>query len=154
MTKIMGDKIMACFDEGKADSAIEASIAILQDMERFRLMGSNNAASRFLYTGIGLSQGCVIEGNIGSSAKKDYTLMGDTVNLAARLESMTRILDRPIVFSESIANQISRFSVESLGSHPIKGKQDFAPLFSTKECISFSYDKIKQRLNLIPSGDK
>lgn len=154
ITKIMGDKIMACFDHTLTDNAIEASFGILQDMKNLRFSVSNDSVSRFLYTGIGLSQGWVIEGNIGSQTKKDYTLMGDTVNIAARLESMTRVLERPIVFSESIANQISLFTVESLGVHPIKGKQDFATLYSVKECHPFSYDNISKTLNLLPFAEK
>jgi adenylate cyclase len=147
ITKIMGDKIMACFDAGMGDQAIDASIGILKDMEQLRLSESEGSVNHHLYTGIGMSEGWVIEGNIGSRTKKDYTLMGDAVNLAARLEGITRDLNRQIVFSESIAQQLVRFSVEPLGSHPIKGKIETMSLYSIKSLPPFSYKTCSDALS-------
>jgi class 3 adenylate cyclase len=55
-----------------------------------------------LYCGFGLSEGEVIQGNIGSTIKMDYTVLGDTVNLAAQLEALTRTIRRALALSEPV----------------------------------------------------
>ena len=146
---------MACFDDTQSDQAIEASLGILKDIEQFRRETTEDSVTSYLYTGIGLAQGWVIEGNIGSRTKKDYTLMGDVVNLAARFEAMTRTLNRQIVFSDVMAQKIKKFTVEPLGSHVVKGKMEVVKLYSIQKCRPFSYEKITQTINqLIPAPNK
>ncbi|MAA79578.1 MAG: family 3 adenylate cyclase [Deltaproteobacteria bacterium] len=147
INKIMGDNIMAYFDHTKSQQAVEAGLNILNDLESYREQQSDDSISQYLYTGIGLAKGWVIEGNIGSQSKKDYTLMGNAVNLASRIEGMTRSLQRPIVFSENIAKQLQHSSIEYLGAHLIKGKLKAVPLYSVKQCPPCSYDVITQSLN-------
>jgi len=147
INKIMGDNIMAYFDHTKSHQAVQAGLSILNDLEVYREQQSDDPINQYLYTGIGLAKGWVIEGNIGSQSKKDYTLMGDAVNLASRIEGMTRSLQRPIVFSENIAQQLQTFSIEFLGAHPIKGKLKAVPLYSVASCPNCSYETITKRLN-------
>jgi class 3 adenylate cyclase len=147
INKIMGDNVMAYFDHTKGRQAIEASLNILEDLEKYRHSQTEDPVIQYLYTGIGLAQGWVIEGNIGSQIKKDYTLMGDAVNLASRIEAMTRSLQRPIVFSENIARELKDLSIESLGVHMIKGKLNAVPLYSLQSCNACSYDAITKKLN-------
>ena len=154
INKIMGDNVMAYFDCTKGKQAIEASLNILKDLKKIRHSEAESTMFQYLYTGIGLAQGWVIEGNIGSSSKKDYTIMGDAVNLASRIEAMTRNLEREIVFSKEIAQELVGYSVESLGGHMIKGKHEAVPLYSLKECSSFSYDSVTMKLNQLQKNSK
>lgn len=149
INKIMGDNIMAYFDHTKSDHAVQAGLNILNDLEAYRTHQSNDPIIQYLYTGIGLAKGWVIEGNIGSELKKDYTLMGSAVNLASRIEGMTRSLQRPMIFSKEMAEELQSFSVEALGVHPIKGRLDAVPLFSVSECPTCAYDVIIKKLNQI-----
>ncbi len=79
--------------------------------------------------GIGINTGNVIVGNIGSSKHKDFTVIGDEVNYAARLESITRNFsdDNHIcrfIISESTYQLVSDIcEVKSLGKVPVKGKE-------------------------------
>ena len=74
--------------------------------------------------------------------------MGDAVNLASRLEAMTRSLKRPIVISANIAAELPESSVNSLGSHIIKGKEDAVPMYSIATCQECLYENITLQLNL------
>ena len=72
--------------------------------------------------GIGLHYGEVLAGLIGSSKRMEYTIIGSTVNLAARLESETRNLEASIVFSEKFAKQIDPKKLKNISSCRTKVK--------------------------------
>jgi adenylate cyclase len=75
--------------------------------------------------GIGINTGDMVVGNIGAPGKKmDYTVIGDNVNLGARLESLTRQYNNHIIISEYTYNKVKNITaVNELGSVTIKGKQ-------------------------------
>src|SRR5690606_19215006 len=91
-SKFVGDAMMAYFDGKQVIDAIDAALEILSCLQSERTdkkLDENNPL-RYLYSGIGLAKGVVIEGNISTSIKIDYTVIGDTVNLASRLETQSR----------------------------------------------------------------
>ena len=90
VTKYVGDCVMAHFPPDAADGAVAACLNTLKDIRELRSTAGKCRLMRFLYCGFGLTKGPVIEGNLGSSTKMDYTVLGDMVNLAARLEGLTR----------------------------------------------------------------
>ena len=61
-----------------------------------------------IYSGFGLALGPVIEGSMGSSVKMDYTIIGEPVNTAARLEALTRTLNTPVLMTEAVARATRR----------------------------------------------
>jgi len=71
VTKYVGDCIVAHFPPDRADDAIRACLAILRQVHDLRVSAGHCRLQRFLYCGLGLSKGPVIEGNIGSSVKMD-----------------------------------------------------------------------------------
>mgnify|MGYP000966006962 CR=1 FL=1 len=79
--------------------------------------------------GIGINTGYAIIGNMGSESRFDYTAIGDTVNLAARLESSTKEVGKDIVIGESTAKACS-FPLAVLPSITVKGKQDKINIFT------------------------
>lgn len=128
--KFMGDAVMAVFGGLKplpnaATAALDAALAM-----RVALMDLNREwAARGLMpldNGIGVSYGEVLQGPIGSAQRKEFTVIGDIVNTAARLESATKELLTPVLFSEPFADALppsSRKKLTPLGQVKLKGKE-------------------------------
>lgn len=147
ISKIMGDSILALFPENSEEKAIQSALGILCDLEKYRQQGNRMLPYHLLYTGIGISSGKVVEGSIGSDFKKDYTVIGKAVNMASRLESLTRKLNRFIIVSNKIYNKTSElFDFEALGCHSIKGKLDSINVYSLKEPGLVNIDEIYEKI--------
>jgi adenylate cyclase len=129
--KYMGDGMMAVFGAPVAqfDHAAKA-IAASQEM-RERLIELNqrweSRKEDLFNIGIGLSSGPVVIGNIGSSERTDYTVIGEDVNLAARLESMTKEYSTQLILSARTLRSLKESRVEvswqfeELGKVPVRG---------------------------------
>jgi class 3 adenylate cyclase len=99
--KFMGDAIMTLFGapvQGDDDPvrAVRTAIQMQQALEEFNRQGLGPV----LRIGVGIHSGEVIVGNIGSERRLDYTVIGDNVNLAARIEGLTRLYRVPVLISE------------------------------------------------------
>jgi len=150
VTKFIGDCVMAYFDSDHADAALQASLDILAELEILRNQAPANSPLRVLYIGIGLSKGTVLEGNIGSQTKKEYTVIGDAVNVAARIESLTRQLNRFLVFSASVRAGLSdRWKPVRLGDFHTKGRESIVEVYSVDDVLTFQksdFHKLKQEI--------
>lgn len=122
--KFIGDAIMAVFGgidgaspEAGAVSAVTAALAMQAVLRRF-----NEGRTDAINTRVGINSGTVIMGDIGSRAhRRDYTVIGDNVNIAARLESAGKA--GGVVISKSTHELLgARFSSEPLGAIKLKGK--------------------------------
>jgi adenylate cyclase len=136
--KFIGDGVLAIFpaedDEDFAPSSLRALDAATQALER--LAGVNEARRENdlaeLRTGIGLHLGEVIYGNVGASDRLDFTVIGPAVNLASRIEGLTKRLLRPLLTSSAFAGICPRPLV-SLGFHPVRGLFQPEEVFSLPE---------------------
>ena len=103
--KYIGDAIMALFGVPKAlpssaDSAVSACIGMVSALDMFN--GDRKKLGQpALNIGIGLATGSVIAGNIGSPERKNYTVIGDAVNLSARIEGLTKAYGARILICEA-----------------------------------------------------
>ena len=102
--KFIGDAIMALFgapavSEYSAENALNSAIQMVQALEYFNERQTKIGKINF-QVGIGINTGEAIVGNIGSDQKLEYTVIGDTVNLGARLEGLTKSYQVPILVSE------------------------------------------------------
>jgi adenylate cyclase len=71
--------------------------------------------------GIGVNVGDVMYGNIGSSSRLDFTVIGPAVNAAARLERLTKEVGRTALFSGDFAARLDNAALGRLGSYPLRG---------------------------------
>ena len=104
LDKFIGDAIMAAFGipvahNDDADRAVRAAIAMLKELSAWN-RGRVNEGKMAVDIGIGLNTDNVVSGNIGSKKRMDYTIIGDGVNLAARLESACKQYGAHILISE------------------------------------------------------
>jgi adenylate cyclase len=124
---IMGDGIMAIFGAPKtmqapATHAFAAARKIMQQLPRLN-RELEAEGKQALSIGIGLNLGPAIVGNVGSRARHDYSAIGDTTNVAARLEGMTKVFGVPLVCSPRVAEALGMpVGMIDLGTHPIKGR--------------------------------
>jgi len=131
VNKFIGDGILAVFsddDEGATpgDHAIR-SVKCAAEMV--------TAPSRF-ETGAGIHTGLVVIGNVGSADKMEYTVLGDTVNLASRLESLNKENKTRLLMSEA-TESLLRGEVETtpIGTVPVRGKTVPITLFSVPSTL-------------------
>ncbi len=127
LDKFLGDGFMAIFgapldDAIQEEHAINTALAMQKSLialtERWQVERGIN-----FRMGIGINTGVAIVGNIGSKQRMEYTAIGDTVNLAARLESATKELGTRILVSEQTYKAVvGKFSCKSLGSIHVKGR--------------------------------
>jgi adenylate cyclase len=133
--KFIGDAAMAIFGldgtEGTCDKALRAA----SDIHR-GLSGLNeDLVSRDLpevRLGIGVHYGVAVAGNIGSEERLEYTVIGDSVNTASRLESLTKELTSPVAVSADFYNELSEAGREDLvyiGECDLKGKSSKCPVY-------------------------
>ena len=136
--KFMGDGMLAIFpaadDDDFSTSSVRALEAATEGLERLEAVNeARRAVGRSeLRTGIGLHLGEVIYGNVGAADRLDFTVIGPAVNLASRLEDLTKRLSRPMLFSSAFARICPRPLV-SLGFQPVRGLNDPEEVFGLPE---------------------
>ena len=127
VNQIIGDGIMALFGapvsvENPPRSAVRAALEMIEMIDLF----NQDQASRGLVQikiGVGIATGQVVAGYTGTMQRATYTCVGDTVNLAARLEAYTKTVGKPILISEATRQALSsEFVVEDAGLIELKGK--------------------------------
>ncbi|MBN1647097.1 MAG: HAMP domain-containing protein [Spirochaetales bacterium] len=139
--KYIGDAIMAIFGAPvkHPDDAFQAALAAL---EMQRAIGKFNdgqlkAGKPQFVTGIGINYGVVTVGNIGSEKKMDYTVIGDMVNLASRLEGLTKKYKQNIIVSESMYRKLKdKLPCRWVDKVVVKGKTMGENIYTARNKIS------------------
>src|ERR1700691_61073 len=159
--KLMGDGIMAFWGapndlENPSRSAIDCALKMLQNLH---VLQTTDPRFADLDIGIGISTGDVVVGNLGGENRFDYSVIGDTVNFASRLEGLTRhfklhLLVSRETYTEAGAGYIGR----ELGLVKVKGKQLYVPIVHVAGRENDSVDPSFYRhfadaLTMIRAGD-
>lgn len=133
--KYIGDAIMAFWgapvnNVRHALDALRSAVIMSEALNEFNHK-SENMGARKIDIGIGLNSGNVVAGNMGSNLRFDYTLMGDAVNLASRLESLTRQYGVRILVSGDVIKRVDlqslekeKISVREIDKAKVKGKTE------------------------------
>ena len=135
VNKYIGDAILAVFGVPIVlDNQIIAAVKAAYNMTLARdRLNKDLVRAGFppVQSGIGIHAGPVLAGNIGSSSRMEYTVIGDTVNVAARIEKLCKEFRSEIILSEYAVLQLGdTFQVQSLGSANIRGREQPLKLFS------------------------
>jgi adenylate cyclase len=138
--KFMGDCIMAFWNaplpcENHAEMAVKTAIEIELLGDELEKEMEERGLPRVKF-GTGVNTGTCIVGNMGAETRLDYSVVGDAVNLGARLEAQTRAEDTPIIVSEYTYMECPDIAFGNIGEVTVKGKEDpvkmYAPLFDGK----------------------
>lgn len=127
LDKYIGDAIMALYN-APIDLPRHPELAVKSALEMMRKLKKLNTEFKIQYNieltiGIGINTGSAVVGNMGSRKRFDYTAMGDAVNLAARLESITKLYGVSIIISKTTFEQISdTILCRKLDRIKVKGK--------------------------------
>jgi adenylate cyclase len=135
VNQMVGDGLMAIFgaptpDPRHAENAVRAALEMVELIELFnQQQAAENKVQ--IQIGVGIATGRVIAGYTGTQQRATYTCVGDTVNLAARLESHTKIAGQPILVDENTFGRLSEtIKAEDLGPVEIKGKTQSVRVFA------------------------
>ena len=138
--KYIGDSIMAFWnapldvDDHRTKSVRAAldMIATVEQLNRDDAFGFKASGKGLgdVQIGIGVNSGDACVGNMGSSSRFNYSVVGDTVNVAARIESSCKAVGWPVLASEETASAIRDFALLEAGSIALKGKSKPAKLFA------------------------
>lgn len=133
LDKYLGDGLLAWFNApvpqpDHATRAVRCALSMLESLERLNLARQATGAEP-LRVGIGIHAGTAIVGNIGASHRREFTAIGDTVNVASRLQSLTRDLDTDILVSEAVRELVASapeiaadFTLAPAGEAPVRGR--------------------------------
>ncbi|MFH1489233.1 MAG: adenylate/guanylate cyclase domain-containing protein, partial [Pseudomonadota bacterium] len=124
LDKYIGDAIMAVFGapierENDAERAIMAALEMRKSL--FEMMETTEPEKRFDIR-LGINTGPVVAGNLGSPKRMDYSVIGDTVNTASRLESIAQ-KNQILIGEETFRKVKGKFNINEIGERSVKGKK-------------------------------
>ena len=128
--KYIGDAIMALFPNNIEDS-IKASIEMQEEIKNYNQHRKNNNYKP-ISVGIGIHNGSLMLGTIGEHQRMEGTVISDAVNLASRLEGLTKVYGSKIIITEQILLQLKNFSLyhnRFLDKVKVKGKKNAVEIF-------------------------
>ena len=134
LDKFMGDGILAYFgghdeDENSAEAAVNCAIAMLNRLAELNTVKNGRGEPEFM-VGIGIHSGPAVLGDVGSAERRDYTVIGDTVNLTARIEELTKEKQIPILVSdETRLRSGEAFDWRRIAQVPIRGREQPVSLY-------------------------
>lgn len=137
VNKFLGDGFMAIFGAGStaathADDAVAAGCSMLRRLESFNadLIRADEAALRI---GIGINTGGAIVGSIGSAERMEFTVIGNTVNVASRIEALTKTVGTSLLLSKTTKDYLTRaFDLRALPPQHVKGVDTPVEIFTVE----------------------
>ena len=131
--KFIGDGMLAIFPLSQPQACADLLHAVSEARQAMVALNERNSETGRapLDYGIGIHVGDVMYGNIGSRARLDFTVIGPAVNMASRLETLTKQLGRKVLLSRAFADFVKNdFELERVGEHPVRGFNDPIEIFA------------------------
>jgi adenylate cyclase len=138
--KYIGDAIMAFFGapvkrEDDAMNAVLSGIEMMEALDGFN-EGQRKLGKPEFHIGVGINYGVVTVGNIGTEKKMDYTVIGDMVNLASRLEGLTKRYHQGLIISDSLHYKVKdELPCRLIDSVAVKGKKKGVRIYTAKKSL-------------------
>ncbi|MEE8350592.1 MAG: GAF domain-containing protein [Rhodospirillales bacterium] len=160
LDKFIGDAIMAGFGipvdhEDDEDRAMRTAIAMISELWEWNVVREANGQMA-LDHGVGLNTGMVVSGNIGSPKRMDYTMIGDGVNLAARLESACKQYSARILISEFTRAKLKgTYKLRDIDLVVVKGKTEPVGVYEVLDYHNdATYPNLMDNVNYFNEGVK
>jgi adenylate cyclase len=131
--KFIGDGLLAIFPLTEPQACANLLRAVTEAREAMTALNEKNAETGRapLNYGVGIHVGDVMYGNIGSQSRLDFTVIGPAVNMASRLETLTKQVGKPVLLSRAFADLVKNdFDLEHVGEYPVRGFNDPIELFA------------------------
>lgn len=131
--KFIGDGLLAIFPLSQPKACVNLLHAVTEARQAMVALNERNSATGRapLNYGIGVHVGDVMYGNIGSKARLDFTVIGPAVNMASRLEALTKQIGKPVLLSRDFAELVApEFELERVGQHAVRGFSEPIELFA------------------------
>ncbi|OUD14466.1 response regulator [Thioflexithrix psekupsensis] len=148
--KYIGDAIMVIFPNDP-DDAVSCAIKMLIQLRRYNdLLASIDYP--LVHIGIGLNSGQLMLGIIGGQSRMDTTVIGDTVNLSARVESLTKIYGVPLLITEHTYCRLKRpehYHIRLVGRVMVKGKSSEVTVYEVYDADSDALKTLKRQTQAI-----
>src|SRR5262250_74959 len=131
--KFMGDGLLAIFPLSQPTACANLLQAVAEARQAMAALNEKNSETGRppLNYGIGVHVGDVMYGNIGSRTRLDFTVIGPAVNMASRLEALTKQFGKTVLLSRAFADFVeSDFDLERVGEFPVRGFSDPIELFA------------------------
>jgi PAS domain S-box-containing protein len=128
--KYIGDAIMALFS-GEADNAVKAGIAMLQGLVEYNQNRANFGCAP-IQIGIGINTGTLMLGTVGGQNRMDGTVISDAVNLASRVESLTKNYGVSLLITQETYSRLenpSQYAIRTLDTVKVKGKSEAVTVY-------------------------
>lgn len=130
INKFLGDGFMAVFG-APISSGADVQNAVAAALKIVERVDSDSAAGIIAPTrvGVGIHAGIAVTGHVGTTRKKEYTIIGDVVNLASRIEQLNKEFGSKILVSEDVWKELKDHKGEELGTVTVKGRDEAVRIF-------------------------
>jgi len=139
LNKYMGDALLAVFGAPVDNPehplmAVKCAIEMLEKVKELqqKWLDENNT---LIEIGIAISTGETFLGNIGSEDRLEYTVIGDTVNIASRIEALNKVFNTKLLISQSTYEKVKNLDVIKISSVPIRGKAEPIDIYEVIKLI-------------------
>ncbi|MEG4114031.1 MULTISPECIES: AAA family ATPase [unclassified Microcoleus] len=133
--KYIGDAIMALFS-GEADNAVKAGIAMIDRLVEYNHHRANSGYGP-IQIGIGINTGTLMLGTVGGQNRMEGTVISDAVNLASRVEGLTKNYGVSLLITQSTYSRLenlSQYAIRTLDTVKVKGKSEAVTVYEVFDC--------------------
>ncbi|MBE9199564.1 MULTISPECIES: adenylate/guanylate cyclase domain-containing protein [unclassified Nodularia (in: cyanobacteria)] len=138
--KYIGDAIMALFDDQATDGALKAALLMQKSLDQFNHERSHHGLPK-IAVGIGIHRGEVVMGTVGFTCRIDSTVVGDSVNIASRVENITKYHDCRILVTDAVIFSLSQpelFSLRLVDQYvKLRGKDEAIAIYEVEDKIIY-----------------